>query len=74
MKKLTIIIAALLLTIATSCEVEPDCGCGVVQSGNQFNLPGSSFGTYRIKNNCTGEIISYSYNGTPPSPGTIICN
>lgn len=75
MKKLTLILGTLLLILNTSCEVEPDCGCGTVQNVSQFNLPGgNSFGGYQLRNICTGEVTNYQFTGSAPTNGSIICN
>lgn len=75
MKKIIIILVTVITLTLISCEAEPDCGCGVVENVTQFNYPGGqSFGGYKLRNVCTGEITTYSYTGTPPRNGSTICN
>lgn len=67
MKKLLLLVAIVFI----SCESEPDCDCDRVQPNvTNFNIPGSSFGSYTTKNDCSGEVKTFSYTGTPPRVGS----
>lgn len=76
MKKLILIIAVTISTlVVTSCEPQDDCTCGVVENVTQFTLPGGqSFGGYRLRNICTGQISNHTYKGVPPRNGTTLCD
>ena len=68
MKKLLLLVAIVFI----SCESEPDCGCDRVQPNvTHFSMPnGSSFGGYITKNDCSGEVKTFSYTGIPPRVGS----
>lgn len=70
MKKLLLLIA--IIFISCESETEPDCDCDRVQPNvTHFSMPdGSSFGGYTTKNDCSGEVKTFSYTGTPPQVGS----
>ena len=81
MKKLIIILAIAFTFVSCSPEqtnTSSDCDCGQIIQSNSFNLINQQggitvFSVLKIKDNCTGEIVTIQKDGTY-SNNTQICN
>jgi len=72
MKTIKMIVLVAILAL-TSCEdIAPDCNCDrVIDPISQFRLPnGYTWGAYKTKNDCTGEITIRQYEGVAPRVGS----
>jgi len=80
MKKVIIILAIALFASCTPEETttSTDCNCGQIVQSNSFNIINGTggitvFSVLKVKDNCTGEIVTIQRNGTYAN-NTQICN
>ena len=73
MKKIFLLLTAILLISCSKDETPPDCDCGIVIQSNSFNALGNQFSVFTVRNNCTGIEKQTRRDGII-NVGATICN